>query len=446
MAKVRLKIPRSCTSFSLNLIGLIVYLITIHYLKTHGIDVFWNTIISIAALAITIIILEKLFLKRYHRISSGISFSNRNRIRPGRVLIKLLGLYITLGLAVLYYVLFPEYHSGFYYNYFRLAKYVLPIILIGSIPYFILLDRFMKDPYDSHWHVGMVMLGQWKKADKFALKNHFLGWLVKVFFLALMFTYLIQNTNYLMYNNLPQPKYNFSQFYDYMYNLIFAIDLVYVCAGYLLTLKILDSHIRTTEPSVLGWMAALACYQPFWSLIFNQYLHYDNGYYWGNLFGDHPAAYKLWGSVILLLFIVYILATIVFGVRFSNLTNRGIITNGPYRFIKHPAYISKNLAWWLISIPFISNAGVFQAITHSALLLGLNTIYYLRAITEERHLSLDPVYVEYATAMNERGIFSGLYKLLPFLKYDVNKYIQNDTYKSLFLTHKPKDRNKRQFY
>ncbi len=437
MLRSKLEIPRSCTSFALNLVGLTVYLITIHYLKINKTEIFRGTIISIATLALTVIFLEKIFLNRYHKISSGISFANANTINLRRVLVKLFGLYVTLGLAALYYLMIPEYHSGFYTNYFRLVKYVLPIILIGSIPYFFLLDRFMKNPYDCHWHVGMACLGRWKHVDRFMLKNHFLGWLVKVFFLALMFTYLIQNTQYLMHNNIPQPRYNFLQFYDYMYNLIFAIDLVYVCAGYLLTLKILDSHIRTVEPSVLGWMAALACYQPFWSLIFNQYLQYDDGYYWGHLLGNHPAAYKFWGTTILLLLIIYILATVIFGVRFSNLTNRGIITNGPYRLMKHPAYISKNIAWWLISVPFISNAGIWQAINHSLLLLGLNAIYYLRAITEERHLSLDPVYVKYAMAMNERGIFSWLYKIFPALKYDVNKYIHNGTYKSISLSHKP---------
>lgn len=117
--------------------------------------------------------------------------------------------------------------------------------------------------------------------------------------------------------------------------------------------------------------------------------------------------------------------------RFSNLTNRGIITNGPYRFMKHPAYVCKNIAWWLISVPFISAAGPAHAIKHCLLLFGLNLVYYLRAVTEERHLSLDNTYVDYANAMNNKGVFSGLYKILPFLKYDVNRYIQDGKIKKL---------------
>ena len=100
--------------------------------------------------------------------------------------------------------------------------------------------------------------------------------------------------------------------------------------------------------------------------------------------------------------------------------------------MKHPAYISKNISWWLISIPFISYEGFDVAIKHSLLLLLLNVIYYLRAKTEERHLSLDPVYVQYATAMNERGIFKNIYRLLPFLKYDANRYVENGELKKLY--------------
>jgi hypothetical protein len=48
---------------------------------------------------------------------------------------------------------------------------------------------------------------------------------------------------------------------------------------------------------------------------------------------------------------------------------------------------------------------------------AVNVIYYLRARTEERHLSWDPVYRQYATLMNERSLFRGLARWLPFLRY-----------------------------
>lgn len=100
---------------------------------------------------------------------------------------------------------------------------------------------------------------------------------------------------------------------------------------------------------------------------------------------------------------VYTWATVVFGPRFSNLTNRGIITSGPFRWTKHPAYISKNLSWWLIAVPFVSQQGAGAAALNCLALLGVNAIYWIRAKTEERHLMQDPVYQEYAAWVAANG-------------------------------------------
>jgi protein-S-isoprenylcysteine O-methyltransferase Ste14 len=204
---------------------------------------------------------------------------------------------------------------------------------------------------------------------------------------------------------------------------------VFVSVGYLMTMKIFDSHIRTTEPTILGWLVAPQCYQPFWGFSSGNYLQYDDDFYWGNLFAYNESLYTIWGVIILILLFIYMWASIPFGIRFSNLTNRGILTNGPYRFCMHPAYVSKNLSWWLISIPFLSQAGPWEAIRQSILLLFLNIIYFLRAITEERHLSQDPNYVKYGLAMNKLSVFRGLFGIFPFLKYNPQKYLsQLDDY------------------
>jgi protein-S-isoprenylcysteine O-methyltransferase Ste14 len=95
-------------------------------------------------------------------------------------------------------------------------------------------------------------------------------------------------------------------------------------------------------------------------------------------------------------------------VRFSNLTNRGVITTGPYRWSKHPAYITKNLSWWMISVPFVADAGWPTAVQSCLLLAGVNLIYFLRARTEERHLSQDPVYRDYAAFIASEGLLARL--------------------------------------
>ncbi len=111
------------------------------------------------------------------------------------------------------------------------------------------------------------------------------------------------------------------------------------------------------------------------------------------------------GGALVLLTGFYAWATVIFGLRFSNLTHRGIITNGPYRVLKHPAYWSKNLYWWLLHMPFLSTMGTEVALKNSALLLLVNGVYIFRAKTEEKHLLHDPVYREYSDWMAQNGPF-----------------------------------------
>jgi protein-S-isoprenylcysteine O-methyltransferase Ste14 len=156
---------------------------------------------------------------------------------------------------------------------------------------------------------------------------------------------------------------------------------------------------------MLGWAVALVCYDPFWSVIGNHYLNYETPYKWGAWLEQYPVLYVVWGSSILLLVFIYVWATISFGARFSNLTHRGIITNGPYRWTKHPAYVAKNLSWWMIAIPFIAGGTPMICLRNCLMLLGLNGIYFLRAKTEEWHLSRDPTYRSYADWIAEHGLF-----------------------------------------
>jgi protein-S-isoprenylcysteine O-methyltransferase Ste14 len=225
-----------------------------------------------------------------------------------------------------------------------------------------------------------------------------------------MFTYFCDNLNKLLHYDL-KLLHSFQGLYDWAYFFMYFIDVSLVSMTYLMALKATDTHIRSSEPSMFGWVIALVCYQPFWSLISRQYIDYDTGVSWGGWLGGVPWLYGVWACLILLLVAVYVWATISFGARFSNLTHRGIITNGPYRYTKHPAYLAKNLSWWLISTPFILSGGV-EATLRRCLLLGLlNLIYYLRAKTEERHLSLDPVYRQYAQWIEGHGLLRGLNRI-----------------------------------
>jgi protein-S-isoprenylcysteine O-methyltransferase Ste14 len=329
---------------------------------------------------------------------------------------KVLGLVGTFAVIAFFYWLFPEYRQDFFNPYWKSLGMGMPILILFSFYYFVEVDIRMQKPEDGYWHMGQLMLFNFGAVNKRVLAEHYRSWIIKAFFLPLMYVYMINDFNYLIHFD-----YKFDDFfktYDFFYNLIFTVDVAFASAGYMMTFRYMDWHIRSAEPTMLGWFVALACYSPFWNSVFyGSYFGYNNQYYWGDLVRQYPALQILWGCTILFLVAVYSIATVALGCRFSNLTYRGLVTNGPYRFTKHPAYVTKNLSWWLVSVPFVITTDWQMAFRQSVMLLGVNFIYYMRARTEENHLSNYPDYVTYANWINEHGILRFVGNLIPYFKY-----------------------------
>ncbi len=363
------------------------------------------------ALGAPIIVLEY-----YFRPSFLISIRPRTAMCPVRIGIKLFGLYaIWFGMGLIYW-LFPEYQKPFYQPFLDVIGWLFPALFGLAVPYFIWVDRRMEQPEDGYYHLGLWLLGRQPSFEN-SIKPLLMGWLVKAFFLPLMWVYLNQNIASADVLQWQIRSFfsgqGFKYLYDFLWRLFFFIDLAFACAGYLLTLRLLDTHIRSTDPTILGWLSALVCYQPFVDGLFASYLAYNlDQFYWGDWLAEYPVIYMIWGSIILFCLCIYALSTVMFGLRFSNLTHRGIITNGPYRYSKHPAYCAKNISWWLITIPFIHPEGKIGEIIRACLMLILvNAIYYIRAKTEERHLMCDPVYRLYADWINQYGLIARIRRL-----------------------------------
>jgi protein-S-isoprenylcysteine O-methyltransferase Ste14 len=67
--------------------------------------------------------------------------------------------------------------------------------------------------------------------------------------------------------------------------------------------------------------------------------------------------------------------------------------------VRHPAYVAKNVFWWLSLLPIVMDKPM--AIVY---MTGWSFLYFLRAVTEERHLRLDPDYVAYCEKVKYRFI------------------------------------------
>lgn len=413
--------PPSATNGWLNAVAALIGVATLTAVTRQGLNPHLALVLCALAITAPIAAADILWHKVYKRPSAGLDRRAENVV-PGhgaRVATKLLGLWATLALIATAYWLFPIYDRPFYAPFFPLAKVAVAGLVLLSLPYFTLVDRRMSDPYDGYWQFGALFLGRRPTTpeEKSQLLAHGTGWLIKAFFLPLMTVFLYRSLGWMAAHPASEAVAPFATAVHWWINLGFFLDVLFAFVGYALTLRIFDSHIRSSNPLPLGWMVALLCYPPFWNLFQENYLSYSVAPNWSSWLSASPFFFTLWGSVLIGLVFIYTWATVTFGLRFSNLTHRGILTGGPYRFTKHPAYVAKNLYWWLVAVPFITHGGWEVAVKSCLLLLGVNGIYYLRARTEERHLAEDPIYVAYALWINEHGLFKALNAAVPALNF-----------------------------
>lgn len=400
------KLPASVTTQWIGFAGLLALAATYLVLAEAGKSPLDVVLGLLVALIVSIAALD-LWFYRDRRMKEGGLDSPRLAGNPARVFVKLTGLAATYAVMAFIYWVLPEYRGEFYEPLWQAIERIFPYYVPLAVVYFYFADARMRDPKDGYWHAGCAVLGKWDDCDWPTLKQYALGWLVKGFFLPLMFIYMHNDTTWLL--NIDPAEIGTSiNYYEFLFRLTYAIDVAFATAGYLMTLRVFGAHIRSVEPTLLGWSVAIVCYQPFWSHFSQYYIQYQDDYTWGAWLAGSPNLWIAWAAAITVLNFIYLWATITFGLRFSNLTHRGILTNGPYRFGKHPAYVAKNLSWWMIAVPFLPVHGWGEAVRQCVMLLGLNMIYYLRAKTEERHLSWDSTYVAYARWIDEHGLFATL--------------------------------------
>jgi hypothetical protein len=97
------------------------------------------------------------------------------------------------------------------------------------------------------------------------LAKHARGWLVKVFFLPLMITYLHGSLPRIVDFDFSGASWDNLRLYDFLYDGAFLVDLAFATVGYAYSLRAADTHVRSAEPTMFGWVIALLCYQPFFS-------------------------------------------------------------------------------------------------------------------------------------------------------------------------------------
>jgi len=222
---------------------------------------------------------------------------------------------------------------------------------------------------------------------------------VKFFFVPIMIVFLAGHVTeaYRLWQQSPPSAWGLEWMNWRMsiaYQLIFVCDTAVALVGYGFESLWLNNKTRSVDRTWSGWIVCLMCYPPL-NDVSSLYLPLAEG---GNMLGFSSMTLVLLRGLSLAFFAIYLWATLALGVRFSNLSNKGVVACGPYRWVRHPAYLCKNLAWWMEKLPTM--AGFHNVLP----LLAWNLVYVLRGLTEERHLRADPAYRMYCERVRYRFI------------------------------------------
>ncbi len=358
--------------------------------------------------------------KVHRRASTGIDWTRPRRLSAvvETSITKLAGLWATWALIGVLYCIARWYWRGQYlFAMDVIGAAAIPLFVL-SIPYVLWLDRYLVNPRDGAWHFGAMLIGR-EAYDPAEIGHHLRAWAVKGFFSAFMISILPGGFQGIVTYDFADFTKDPVRFAGTLIELLFLIDVQIGTVGYMLTMKPLDAQIRSANPYLSAWVAALICYPPFILMGDGGVLDYHPATSdWAFWLQGHAALLWIWGAALVVLTAIYAWATVAFGIRFSNLTYRGVLTNGPYRFTRHPAYLSKNLFWWLSTLPFLATSGsLTDAVRNTVLMAAVSGVYYWRAKTEERHLGgADPKYRAYSAWMDRHApITRGLNRLVGLL-------------------------------
>lgn len=260
---------------------------------------------------------------------------------------------------------------------------------------------------DDYYLLGKSLLN-----NEFKFKDHLpllRSWVVRIFFLPLIYTWTFFGISALTNH---QWTWNPNSIVIGIFNIGLCIDLLMALCGYIFSSRIFCNKVISTDSTWSGWFVCLICYPPLFfilhalkqqtdQLIWSDWLSLNDGWlYW------------MWCAIICGTWCVYFLASVNMGFKFSNLSWRGLVSHGMYRYVKHPAYLSKNIYWWAHTVPFVGVASSLDLLRNVAGLTFVSLIYYLRAKTEERHLMQFAEYRAYSAHMAEHGLWPRLRRKL----------------------------------
>ena len=172
--------------------------------------------------------------------------------------------------------------------------------------------------------------------------------------------------------------------------------------SYLSDIALFRNKIKSVDTTPLGVLSCIVCYYPL-TLLTNKFLLVTEQ-------SLLPVDNSILLAIIYLFIIIahfgMLISVLRLGTKAGNLTNRGIVTGFPYNVVRHPEYSMQIFYIILTTIPLflMKENNIIELIFITAATLGWIYIYYLRAVTEERHLIKDEKYKQYVEKVKHRFI------------------------------------------
>lgn len=334
-----------------------------------------------------------------------------------------IGTLVGMGLIVLAWFTLTEYQLPQYASLFQALPILLaltPVLSAGAI----LFGTHMRGASErGAYQLGLLALGRIREIRWPYMRDELLTWFIRGFFLPINFCTLFTSINTFRGKELALLSGSFAQNEYYLLIMVYALIIAAVTPGYLFGARFLNTETKAVSSSFFAWTVTLACYPPFWDATLHWFTYYGTSpspawiQPWVTASQQVPALMVAVGALILFFSLVHLWGEAQFGIRSSNLANRGIITTGAYRFSKHPVYVAKCIVWFLAWMPFLAGANPLDGLRLTALFFSVCGIFGLRALAEEKLLALDHVYVAYALWMDEHGLFKMIGKLIPPMSF-----------------------------
>lgn len=426
--------PPSASGFLINLVAGLCYvaaMLGVRFLDPE-MPIINVAMICLAAGILPIILGEFLILKVHRRPRAALlppSPPDRQRIKT-----KTIGYMVALGGALVVHLIWAQLFFSFFEPFLVFLPILLAVLGIGGWLYIDYTDPRLAEPNDSLYHFGLFARGRWRECDMTAVRKCVLSVALRVFFMPIMYVYMAMFLSAVLTQDPMEAAQAMTEITDIStlsqigifkvlliaYLIFCAMDVLFATIGYLMVFRPMDSDIRSIEPTFVGWISCIICYSPFWEMIFLKYVlfnfyHNPAWYVW---FENNTTLLTIWGILVIGAMLLESGTTMTFGARFSNLTYRGLISAGPFRLTKHPQYIAKLMNRFLFYVPFLAVGGLMDVAHQFALFFLLCFIYYLRARTEENHLSRFPEYVEYAQWVDKHGLFRFMGRIHQGLGFD----------------------------